>query len=147
MAHPSLGGGFQPSADYAPSGAWDFTKATLSGVSVTSAVLTTPVLNGSSLTASGTALNDATQGVAAGYRLARGVTALDGSNPTTAATGLTTIVAAVACVQGTSAVSSGTAFVTVDFTGSDGNLNLYGWVLAGTASSGTESINWIAVGT
>lgn len=81
------------------------------------------------------------------YKVARGVTALDGSNPTPAATGLTTIVAAVATIQRTSAVSSGTAFVTVDFTGSDGTLNLYGWVLAGSASSGTENINWIAIGT
>ena len=86
-------------------------------------------------------------GVAAGCKLARGVVALDGSNPTTVATGLSTIVSAQATIQRTSAVSSGTAFVTVDFTGSDGNLNLYGWVVAGTASPGTENINWVAIGT
>jgi hypothetical protein len=86
-------------------------------------------------------------GVAAGYKVARGEIALDGSNPTPVATGLTTIVSAQATIKRTSAVTSGTAFVTVDFTGSDGTLNLYAWVLAGTASSGTETIEWVAVGT
>jgi len=86
-------------------------------------------------------------GVAAGYKVARGVTALDASNPTPVATGLTTIVAAVACLQKTTTLGTNTAFVTVDFTGSDGTLNLYGWVAAGTASTGTESVNWIAFGT
>lgn len=86
-------------------------------------------------------------GVAAGYKMARGATALDGSNPTPVTTGLTTIVAAVATLQKTSAVSSGTAFVTLDFSGSDGVLNLYAWVLAGSASTGTETVNWICVGT
>ena len=86
-------------------------------------------------------------GVGAGYKMARGVAALDGSNPTPVTTGLTTIVAAVATLQKTSTLGSGTAFVTVDFTGADGTLNLYGWVAAGTASTGTESVNWVAFGT
>jgi len=86
-------------------------------------------------------------GVGSGYKVARGEIALDGSNPTPVATGLTTIVSAIAVLKRTTALSSGTAFVTVDFTGSDGTLNLYGWVLAGTASSGTETVEWIAFGT
>jgi hypothetical protein len=80
-------------------------------------------------------------------KFARGETALDASNPTPVATGLTTIVSATATLKKTTALSSGTAFVTVDFTGSDGALNLYGWVLAGSASTGTETIEWTAVGT
>lgn len=80
-------------------------------------------------------------------KMARGETALDASNPTPVATGLTTIVSATATLKRTTAVSSGTAFVTVDFTGSDGTLNLYGWVLAGSASTGTESVEWVAFGT
>lgn len=82
-----------------------------------------------------------------GFKIARGSTALDGSNATPVATGLTTIVCAVATLKRTSALSSGTAFVTVDYTGSDGTLNLYGWVAAGTASTGTENVEWIAIGT
>lgn len=105
------------------------------------------MLDGVAMTASAAALNAAPAGVAAGYKIARGEIALDGSNPTPVATGLTTIVSAQATIKRTSAVTSGTAFVTVDFTGADGTLNLYAWVLAGTASTGTESIEWVAIGT
>jgi hypothetical protein len=80
-------------------------------------------------------------------KMARGEIALDGANPTPISTGLSTIASASATLKRTTALSSGTAFVTVDFTGSDGTLNLYGWVLAGSASSGTESVEWIAWGT
>lgn len=80
-------------------------------------------------------------------KMARGEAALDASNPTPVATGLTTIVSAQATLKRTTALSAGTAFVTVDFTGTDGTLNLYGWVLAGSASAGTESVEWVAVGT
>lgn len=80
-------------------------------------------------------------------KMARGEIALDASNPTPVATGLATIASASATLKRTTALSSGTAFVTVDFTGTDGTLNLYGWVLAGSASTGTESIEWIAWGT
>lgn len=80
-------------------------------------------------------------------KMARGEIALDASNPTPVATGLTTIVSATATLKRTTALSSGTAFVTVDFTGSDGTLNLYAWVVAGTASTGTESVEWVAFGT
>lgn len=82
-----------------------------------------------------------------GLRFARGSTALDGSNPTPVATGLSTIVAAQATLKRNTALSSGTAFCTVDYSGSDGTLNLYGWVAAGTASTGTENVDWIAWGT
>lgn len=82
-----------------------------------------------------------------GMRMARGSTALDGSNPTPVTTGLSTIVAAVATLKRATALNTGTAFVTVDYSGSDGTLNLYGWVAAGTASTGTENVDWIAFGT
>jgi len=85
-------------------------------------------------------------GVAEGYKVARGATALDGSNPTTVATGLTTVVAFTATLVRNSALSSGTAFITHG-TPSAGNVDVYGWVLAGTASTGTETFSWVAVGT
>lgn len=92
-------------------------------------------------------------GVAGGYRIARGATALDGSNPTTVATGLSTIIAAVACLKGSVAPGDNTSVITVDFTGSTGSLDLYGWRNTGgtdptlVASVGTETVEWIAIGT
>lgn len=87
-----------------------------------------------------------TVGVAAGYKIARGSTALDGSNPTTVATGLTTVVSCAGTLLRNSAVTSGTAFLTHD-TASSANVDWFGWILAGTASTGTETFEWICVGT
>ena len=92
-------------------------------------------------------------GTAGGFRIARGATALDGSNPTTVATGLSTIVSAVACLKGNTAPGDNTSVITVDFTGSTGSLDLYGWKNTGgtdptlVASTGTETVEWIAIGT
>jgi hypothetical protein len=88
---------------------------------------------------------------AAGYKIARGETALDGTNPTPAATGLTTIVAAAVSLKGTAAPGVGTSVVT--YGTSSGTLNLYGWMPTATgdctliASTGTETVGWVAVGT
>ncbi len=80
------------------------------------------------------------------YKVARGTIALDGSNPTPVATGLTTVVAFTCTIVRTSAVSSGTAFLThAAAVGAD--VDVYAWVLAGSASTGTETIEWVAVGT
>lgn len=87
-----------------------------------------------------------TVGVAAGYKVARGITALDGSNPTTVATGLTTITGIGLALNRSTSLASGTAFVTYDNI-SGGSFDLYGWVVAGTASSGTENVAWVAIGT
>ncbi len=105
------------------------------------------MIDGVAVSASAAQLNGAVAGVAAGYKVARGEIALDGSNPTPVTTGLTTIVSAQATLKRTTGLNTGTALVTVDFTGSDGTLNLYGWVVAGTASSGTETVEWVAMGT
>ncbi len=93
-------------------------------------------------------------GVASGYRLARGGgAALDGGNPTPIATGLTTIVAAAVQLRGTAAPGDNTSVLTTDFSGSDGTLNVYAWKnTSGTdptlvASTGTETFDWIAIGT
>ena len=96
--------------------------------------------------ASGVTTRKLTSGVAAGYKIARGSTALDGSNPTTVATGLTTVVSFTATLLRTTSLASGTAFLTHD-TASGANVDVYGWVVAGTASTGTETFEWIAVGT
>ena len=81
-----------------------------------------------------------------GLKFARGVTALDGSNPTTIATGLTSIVGLALALNRSTALSSGTAFVTYNNI-SGGSFDIYGWVLAGTASAGTENVAWVAIGT
>jgi hypothetical protein len=52
----------------------------------------------------------------------------------------------VATLNRATAVSSGTAFVTYG-TISGGSVDLYGWVLAGSASTGTENVAWFATGT
>lgn len=101
----------------------------------------------------GNVTTGAVSGVAAGYKLARGETALDGSNPTPVATGLTTIVAAVVTLKGTAAPGVGTSVLTVDFTGTDGTLNVYAWKPTSNAdptliaSTGTETFEWVVIGT
>ncbi len=90
-------------------------------------------------------------GVAAGYKLARGAASLDGSNPTPIATGLTTVVAGIACLNTTSAPGVSTQLLTTDISGT--TLNVYGWKPTASgdctmiASTGTDSFYWIAVGT
>jgi predicted RecA/RadA family phage recombinase len=93
-------------------------------------------------------------GVADGYKIARGGgAALDGGNPTPIATGLTTIVAAFVQLRGTAAPGDNTSVLTTDFTGSDGTLNVYAWKNTSgsdptlVASTGTETFDWIAIGT
>ena len=92
-------------------------------------------------------------GVAAGYKLARGTATLDGSNPTTVATGLTTIVAAVACIKKATAPGDDPVAVTVNYSGSDGNLDIYAWKHDGTdptlvaSTNNSATIDWIAIGT
>lgn len=90
-------------------------------------------------------------GLADGYKLARGESALDGANPTPVATGLTTVVAFVATLKGTAAPGLGTAHLTYGVSG--GTVNVYGWKPTGAgdctliASTGTESFGWVAIGT
>jgi hypothetical protein len=91
-------------------------------------------------------VTNAAIGVAGGYKIARGSTALDGSNPTTVATGLTTVVSCAGTLIRSTAVSSGTAFLT-HAAASGANVDFYGWVIAGSASSGTENFEWVCVGT
>lgn len=93
-------------------------------------------------------------GVAAGYKVARGEGTLDGSNPTSVAHGLTTCIAFVAMLKGTSAPGDGTTVLTSNINGA--NVDVYAWThttggAAGNptlaASTGTEAFYWIAVGT
>lgn len=97
------------------------------------------------------ALATAPAAVAAGYKIARGVTALDGSNPTSVDTGLTTIVSCPAALKATAAPNLSTSVVTTNF--STGQLDIYGWKPTSaaspnlTASTGTENVTWFCIGT
>lgn len=98
------------------------------------------------LTAGGVAVPTA----AGALKIVAGEIALDGSNPTPIATGLTSIVAAVACLKGNAAPGDNTSVVTVDISG--GTVNLYGWKNTGgtdptlVASTGTETVEYIVIG-
>jgi hypothetical protein len=89
-------------------------------------------------------------GVASNYKLARGVTALDGTNPTPVTTGLGTVVAFTCTLAGTATPGVGTSVLTYDISG--GTVNVYAWKVTNSstttliASTGTESFAWIAVG-
>lgn len=109
-------------------------------------------LNGASLfDGSENDIKTAPAAVAAGYKIARGETALDGSNPTTVTTGLTTVVAFVATLKGTSAPGDSTSVLTANI--SSGDVDVYAWKNTGgtdptlVASTGTESFYWVAIGT
>jgi hypothetical protein len=97
------------------------------------------------------ALATATAGVAAGYKVARGEAALDGSNPTPITTGLTTCIAAVATLKGSAAPGDNTSVLTCLIGTAD--FDVYAWKNTGgtdptlVASTGTESFYWIAIGT
>lgn len=108
---------------------------------------------GTAVTKTAAQINALVIGVAGGYKIARSAApvALDGSNPTSVAHGLTTCVAAFACLSGTAAPGSGTSCLSVAINGA--NLDVYAWMPTGAAltaliaSTGTESFHWIAVGT
>ncbi len=93
-----------------------------------------------------TSAGSVTTGVATGYKIARGATAFDGSNPTTVATGLTSVVSCTGTLRLAAQLTTGTAFVT-HAAPSGANVDWYAWVIAGTASTGTETFDWVCVGT
>jgi hypothetical protein len=88
--------------------------------------------------------------VSRNLKIVAGEIALDGSNPTPVATGLSVIVAAIAQIKGTSAPGDNTSVVTYGISG--GTLNLYGWKNTGgsdptlVASTGTETVSYMAIG-
>ena len=105
------------------------------------------------LNAAGVTNANAIVGVAAGYKIARSAApvALDGSNPTPVAHGLTTCLAAFVQLVGTAAPGVGTSVLTCAISGA--SINVYAWKVTGAgdttliASTGTETFNWIAIGT
>jgi len=88
-------------------------------------------------------------GVAAGYKIARGETAVTGTADI--ATGLTTVVQAVACLEDDASLDAFEVSVADSVTG--GNIVLKVWKPTGAAdctpiaSAAATSVRWIAVGT
>lgn len=159
LSLPNLAGSNDTVATLAASQA--LTNKTLNGLTVTSSTGTLTIANGKTATVSNTltlAGTDATTmtfpatsanipgAVGASYKIARGVSALGGTNPTTIASGLTTVVAVAAVLNRSTSLATGSAFVTYN-NFSSGSFDLYAWVVAGTASSGTENVSWVAIGT
>ncbi len=103
------------------------------------------------LTGNGTAGTAAVKGVGANYKLARGETALDGTNPTPVTTGLTTIVSCALTIKQTATPGLSTSVLTYDT--SSGTLNMYGWMVTSSsvttliASTYTPTVGWVCVGT
>lgn len=95
-------------------------------------------------------------GAASGYKLARSASpvSLDGSNPTSVAHGLTTCLSAQVQLVGSAAPGDSTSVLTCVINGA--NIDVYAWKhttggAAGNptlvASTGTETFNWVAIGT
>jgi hypothetical protein len=93
------------------------------------------------------------KGVADGYKEARGVVVLDGTNPTPIATGLAAVVGASASLISTGHAAGDPITVTVGFTTSTGNLDIHAWKFTSTAvttliasTSSGYSVAWVAAG-
>lgn len=91
--------------------------------------------------------------VSGAARFAAGVGTLDGSNPTTIATGLTTILCAFAQLIGTAVAGSGDGVSNLQTTFSGGDLNVYAFQFTSgtdptlTASTdSTATFSWVAFG-
>jgi hypothetical protein len=89
-------------------------------------------------------------GSGAAYRVVGGTATLDGSNPTPVTTGLTTAVAGVAVIEGSTAPGDDPVTLTTEV--STGTLNVYAWKHNGTdptlvaSTDNARVFHWIAIG-
>ena len=94
--------------------------------------------------------NTVVTNVTTGVKTASGSQALDGSNPTTISTGLTSISSVNITLQGSAAPGLGTCLIT--YTISGGSINCYAWKPTGSSnptlidSTGTETFSWSVAG-
>lgn len=128
------------------------TTGTYSGALSAVGTINSPgTISAGTLTLGGNSLVNWVGGAAAGYKMATGETALDGSNPTPVTTGLTTIASCTVSLKINTAPGGNTSLVTYDTTA--GTLNMYGWKPVGVsstaliASTGTDTIGWSCRGT
>lgn len=96
-------------------------------------------------------LSAAVSSTATGVKIAGGEVALDGSNPTTVATGLTTITGAVITLK--KATAPGVTVSSFSYDASGGTLSIYAWKPTSAAdptliaSTATDTVAWQATGT
>ena len=86
-------------------------------------------------------------------RTVYGEVTLDGSNPTTAVTGLSKVLGATASLKQATAPGDDPSWISVNYSGTDGNLDIYAWKNTGgtdptlvASTNSTAVISWIAVG-
>ena len=93
---------------------------------------------------------------AVGLKLAQGEVTLDGSNPTSITTGLSTIVAAIASLKTAVAPGDDPSWLSVDYGGAvpAGRLDVHAWKNTGgtdptlvASTNNAAVISWIAIGT
>lgn len=87
-----------------------------------------------------------------GLKIMGGSQALDGSNPTSVVTGLTTVLACAVTLRGSSAPGDNTSVLTTSDNATPGTIDVYAWKNTGgsdptlVASTGTDTFDWIAIG-
>lgn len=93
-------------------------------------------------------------GATAGLRIAAGEATLDGSNPTSVVTGLSTVLYATVSLKSTSAPGDDPSWVSYGLNATPGTLDIYAWKNTGgtdptlVASTNSSAVfGWIAVGT
>lgn len=90
-------------------------------------------------------------GVGGGYKIARGSVTLDGSNPSSAATGLATIVECFITNERTTAPGDETSVFTWGNTGA--TIDIYAWVHAAAdptlaaSTDANDTVSWFCIGT
>ena len=101
-----------------------------------------------------TALSTAPAGVAAGYKIARGTITLDGSNPSSAATGLTAIVACAVTNKRSDTPGLDPTDFTIATAAVAGRLDIYAWkptaadnALLTASTDSDDTIDWVCIGT
>ena len=86
-------------------------------------------------------------------RIASGTVTLDGSNPTSATTGLSGIITAVVGLKQTTAPGDDPSWLSCNYSGTSGSLDIYAWKNTGgtdpslvASTDSTATVDWIAVG-
>lgn len=85
-------------------------------------------------------------------RMVAGEVTLDGTNPTPVVTGLSKVLSATATIKSATALGDDPVAVSVDYSGSNGTLNVYAWKTDGSdptlvaSTNSTAVISWIAFG-
>jgi len=85
--------------------------------------------------------------------VAAGEVTLDGSNPTPVATGLSKVLAATVSLKQATAPGDDPSWLSVDYSGTDGTLNVYAWKNTGgtdptlvASTNSTAVVSWVAWG-